>query len=113
MSTEKKKSRKEPLTSVKGMRDIVVGDIDSLPNKEKIPQLRIELAEMEAWIAREEPRLAEEYALAVKYVDAENDVELTFLQMEEIAELVAEEFDKTDPEAGANIRAIMRGERPA
>lgn len=103
----------EKFNAAKGIRDIVAGDIDTLPNKEMIPQLRRQLAELEAWIVNAERAFAREYAAAVKYVDAENVVELNFLQMEEIAELVAEEFDKTDPEAGANIRAIMRGERPA
>ena len=80
-----------------------------------LTELLADLAEMEAWIPKAEKALADEYAATVKHLDAQNDLDLAMLDMEERAELVLEymETDHADAPVTAEIRTLVekiRGE---
>ena len=100
----------EDLNNMKAMRDTIVGSLETMTRPEKLPQLFGDLFALEEWIKNTEAALAVEHAAVVKYVDANNDAELQMLQIEEMAELVAEELDKSNPAMAQRARAIMRGE---
>jgi len=78
-----------------------------LPNAPLVPFLA-DLAEMEIRIPKMEKALADEYASAVALVDAQNDLDLTMLDLEERAEMVLEyvEQDHPDAPATAEIREL-------
>lgn len=94
------------------MRDALRGMLANAP-PERVEEGRDLLALMDAKVIEAEKVLADEYAKTIAYVDANNDAELTALQIEEIAELAAEELDKTNPEAADRARAIMRNDPDA
>ncbi|MBK6751802.1 MAG: hypothetical protein IPG67_17885 [Acidobacteria bacterium] len=79
-----------------------------LPKEPLVPFLA-DLAEMEIRIPKMEKALADEYASAVALVDAQNDLDLTMLDLEERAEMVLEyvEQDHPDAPATAEIRGLV------
>lgn len=74
-----------------------------------LPQFYADLAEIEARIPKMEKVLADEYAATVKLVDANNDLDLTMFQVEEIAESVLEYVEKELPDHPntPKIRALV------
>ena len=72
-------------------------------------QLLGDLAEMELKIPKMEKALADEYAASVKLVDAQNNLDLTMLDIEERAELILEymEQDHPDQPVTAEIRELV------
>jgi outer membrane protein TolC len=74
-----------------------------------LTQFLADLAEMELRIPEMEKALATEYAATVKYVDAQNDLDLSMLDMEEHAELVLEymEKDHADSPVTDQVRDIV------
>ncbi len=79
-----------------------------LPNVPLVKFLA-DLAEMEVRIPETEKALAATYADAVELVDAQNDLDLTMLDLEERAEMVLEymEQDHPDATATAEIRVLV------
>ncbi|MBX3291843.1 MAG: hypothetical protein KF881_03005 [Acidobacteria bacterium] len=63
-----------------------------------LTQFLADLAEIEARIPKMEKALADEYAATVKLVDANNDLDLTMLDLEERAEMVLEYVEKELPD---------------
>ena len=105
------------LEEAKRARDLLRANL-AAGNKPNVPitQVLADLAEIEAWIPRAEKLLAEEYAATVKRVDAENDLDLTMLDLEERAEMVLEYMESDHPDAPVTteIREIvvkMRGDK--
>ncbi len=72
-------------------------------------ELLADLAEMELRIPKMEKALSDEYAAAVKLVDAQNDLDLAMLDIEGRAEMVLEymEQDHPDAPATAEIRVLV------
>jgi hypothetical protein len=81
-----------------------------------LAELLADLAEMEARIPQMEKALADEYAEAVKHVDAANDLDLAMLDLEERAEMVLEYVEKelpnhpNTPEIRALVEKIRNNE---
>ncbi len=82
---------------------------EGIPPNAPMEQVLADLLEMELWVPRAEKVLAEEYAAAIKYVDAQNDLELTMLDVTERAELVLEYMETDHPDAPATdeIRTLV------
>ena len=72
-------------------------------------QFLADIAQMEIWVRDAEKALVDKYAATVKQVDAENDLDLTMLDMKERAELVLEYMEQDHPDAlaTAEIRVLV------
>lgn len=72
--------------------------------------IKVEMAELDAYLARCENALEVEYEQLVKLVDAENDLDFVTAECRERLELIVDEIHARDPEKEALARELLLSE---